>query len=99
MQEMIELGSDAELHQAGVRTTLDINCGFGSFGAHLLSLNIMSKADGLYNFVKVLGRTLIGKEPISFSKIKFHQGTVHVCAVHGIPLIIVICEICMYSTC
>ncbi|CAL5213007.1 unnamed protein product [Lathyrus oleraceus] len=40
--EMIGLGSDTELPQAGVRTTLDINCGFGSFGAHLLSLNIMA---------------------------------------------------------
>ncbi|KAL5055246.1 hypothetical protein RYX36_035928 [Vicia faba] len=40
--EMIGLGSDTELRQAGVRTTLDINCGFGSFGAHLLSLNIMA---------------------------------------------------------
>ncbi|XP_058730590.1 probable methyltransferase PMT5 [Vicia villosa] len=40
--EMIGLGSDTELHRAGVRTTLDIDCGFGSFGAHLLSLNIMA---------------------------------------------------------
>ncbi|CAK8577306.1 unnamed protein product [Lathyrus sativus] len=40
--EMIGLGSDTELPQAGVRTTLDINCGFGSFGAYLLSLNIMA---------------------------------------------------------
>lgn len=39
--EMIGLGSDTEFHQAGVRTVLDIGCGFGSFGAHLLSLNLM----------------------------------------------------------
>ncbi|KAG5521376.1 hypothetical protein RHGRI_033816 [Rhododendron griersonianum] len=39
--EMIGLGSDAEFYQAGVRTVLDIGCGFGSFGAHLLSLRLM----------------------------------------------------------
>ncbi|KAI8527530.1 hypothetical protein RHMOL_Rhmol12G0082700 [Rhododendron molle] len=39
--EMIGLGSDAEFYQAGVRTVLDIGCGFGSFGAHLLSLKLM----------------------------------------------------------
>ncbi|KVI05505.1 putative S-adenosyl-L-methionine-dependent methyltransferase, partial [Cynara cardunculus var. scolymus] len=37
--EMIGLGSDAEFHQAGV--ILDVGCGFGSFGAHLLSLKLM----------------------------------------------------------
>ncbi|OIV94221.1 hypothetical protein TanjilG_09376 [Lupinus angustifolius] len=41
LAEMIGLGSDTEFPQAGVRTILDINCGFGSFGAHLLSLKIM----------------------------------------------------------
>ncbi|KAL8249849.1 hypothetical protein R6Q59_006717 [Mikania micrantha] len=40
--EMIGLGSDAEFLQAGVRTVLDIGCGFGSFGAHLLSLKLMA---------------------------------------------------------
>ncbi|KAK9276860.1 hypothetical protein L1049_006397 [Liquidambar formosana] len=40
--EMIGLGSDSEFLQAGVRTVLDIGCGFGSFGAHLVSLNVMS---------------------------------------------------------
>ncbi|XP_010258082.1 PREDICTED: probable methyltransferase PMT5 [Nelumbo nucifera] len=40
--EMIGLGSDSEFIQAGVRTILDIGCGFGSFGAHLLSLNVMT---------------------------------------------------------
>ncbi|XP_062111400.1 probable methyltransferase PMT5 [Humulus lupulus] len=39
--EMIGLGSDYEFIQAGVRTVLDIGCGFGSFGAHLLSLKVM----------------------------------------------------------
>ncbi|KAK6802793.1 hypothetical protein RDI58_000576 [Solanum bulbocastanum] len=40
--EMIGLGSDAEFLQAGVRTVLDIGCGFGSFGGHLLSLKLMA---------------------------------------------------------
>ncbi|KAG8366438.1 hypothetical protein BUALT_Bualt17G0079800 [Buddleja alternifolia] len=40
--EMIGLGSDVELHEAGVRNVLDIGCGFGSFGAHLLSLKLMA---------------------------------------------------------
>ncbi|KAG7558623.1 putative S-adenosyl-L-methionine-dependent methyltransferase [Arabidopsis thaliana x Arabidopsis arenosa] len=39
--EMIGLGSDTEFSQAGVRTVLDIGCGFGSFGAHLVSLKLM----------------------------------------------------------
>ncbi|CAI0390862.1 unnamed protein product [Linum tenue] len=39
--EMIGLGSDAEFHQAGVRTVLDIGCGFGSLGAHLVSRKVM----------------------------------------------------------
>ncbi|PON64679.1 putative methyltransferase PMT [Trema orientale] len=39
--EMIGLGSDYEFLQAGVRTVLDIGCGFGSFGAHLVSLKVM----------------------------------------------------------
>ncbi|KAF3943594.1 hypothetical protein CMV_029863 [Castanea mollissima] len=38
--EMIGLGSDSEFLQAGVRTVLDIGCGFGGFGAHLLSLKL-----------------------------------------------------------
>ncbi|KAL9276737.1 hypothetical protein ACSQ67_025750 [Phaseolus vulgaris] len=41
LAEMIGLGSDIDLPQAGIRNILDINCGFGSFGAHLLSLKIM----------------------------------------------------------
>ncbi|GKC11237.1 probable methyltransferase PMT5, partial [Tanacetum coccineum] len=39
--EMIALGSDDEFLNAGVRTVLDIGCGFGSFGAHLLLLKLM----------------------------------------------------------
>ncbi|XP_018461843.1 probable methyltransferase PMT5 isoform X3 [Raphanus sativus] len=39
--EMIGLGSDTEFAQAGIRTVLDIGCGFGSFGAHLVSLKMM----------------------------------------------------------
>ncbi|KAJ0252871.1 hypothetical protein HA466_0119920 [Hirschfeldia incana] len=39
--DMIGLGSDTEFAQAGIRTVLDIGCGFGSFGAHLVSLKIM----------------------------------------------------------
>ncbi|XP_027346175.1 probable methyltransferase PMT4 isoform X2 [Abrus precatorius] len=48
LAEMIGLGSDTELPQAGVRTILDINCGFGSFGAHLLSLKIMALCIAAY---------------------------------------------------
>lgn len=40
--EMIGLGSDSEFLQAGVRTVLDIGCGFGSFAAHLVSLKLMA---------------------------------------------------------
>ncbi|KAI3452899.1 hypothetical protein Pfo_009562 [Paulownia fortunei] len=40
--EMIGLGSDTEFRQAGVRNVLDIGCGFGSFGAHLLALKLMA---------------------------------------------------------
>ncbi|KAK9049441.1 hypothetical protein SSX86_031591 [Deinandra increscens subsp. villosa] len=46
--EMIGLGSDAEFHQAGVRIVLDIGCGFGSFGAHLLSLKLMTVCMAAY---------------------------------------------------
>lgn len=46
--EMIGLGSDTEFPQAGVRTILDINCGFGSFGAHLLSLKVMAVCIAAY---------------------------------------------------
>ncbi|KAF6171378.1 hypothetical protein GIB67_009519 [Kingdonia uniflora] len=46
--EMIGLGSDSDFVQAGVRTVLDIGCGFGSFGAHLLSLNVMTVCTAAY---------------------------------------------------
>ncbi|KAF6171424.1 hypothetical protein GIB67_009565, partial [Kingdonia uniflora] len=46
--EMIRLGSDSNFVQAGVRTVLDIGCGFGSFGAHLLSLNVMTVCTAAY---------------------------------------------------
>ncbi|KAJ1389839.1 S-adenosyl-L-methionine-dependent methyltransferase [Sesbania bispinosa] len=48
LAEMIGLGSDTEFPQAGVRTILDINCGFGSFGAHLASLKIMAVCIAAY---------------------------------------------------
>ncbi|XP_071722535.1 probable methyltransferase PMT4 isoform X2 [Rutidosis leptorrhynchoides] len=40
--EMIGLGTDSEFFQAGVHNVLDIGCGFGSFGAHLLSQKVMA---------------------------------------------------------
>ncbi|KAF5757783.1 putative S-adenosyl-L-methionine-dependent methyltransferase [Helianthus annuus] len=46
--EMLGLGSDVEFLQAGVRTVLDIGCGFGSFGAHLLSLKVMAVCMAAY---------------------------------------------------
>ncbi|KAK8977175.1 hypothetical protein V6N11_021261 [Hibiscus sabdariffa] len=46
--EMLGLGSDSEFFQAGVRTVLDIGCGFGSFGAHLVSLKLMALCIAAY---------------------------------------------------
>ncbi|TYH39696.1 hypothetical protein ES332_D12G194500v1 [Gossypium tomentosum] len=46
--EMMGLGSDSEFFQAGVRTVLDIGCGFGSFGAHLVSLKLMALCVAAY---------------------------------------------------
>ncbi|KAK8488677.1 hypothetical protein V6N11_019842 [Hibiscus sabdariffa] len=46
--EMMGLGSDSEFFQAGVRTVLDIGCGFGSFGAHLVSLRLMALCVAAY---------------------------------------------------
>ncbi|XP_074295910.1 putative methyltransferase PMT5 isoform X1 [Silene latifolia] len=41
LAEMIGLGSDLDFPQAGVQTMLDIGCGFGGFGGHLVSLKVM----------------------------------------------------------
>ncbi|XP_073525628.1 LOW QUALITY PROTEIN: uncharacterized protein [Phyllobates terribilis] len=38
--DMIGLSSDHDFLEAGVQTVLDIGCGFGSFGAHLVSLKV-----------------------------------------------------------
>ncbi|KAG7979154.1 hypothetical protein I3843_05G116000 [Carya illinoinensis] len=46
--EMIGLGSDSEFLQAGVHNVLDIGCGFGSFGAHLVSLKLMAVCIAAY---------------------------------------------------
>ncbi|MBA0743982.1 hypothetical protein Gogos_006627, partial [Gossypium gossypioides] len=46
--EMMGLGSDSEFFQAGVRTVLDIGCGFGSFGAHLVSLKLTALCVAAY---------------------------------------------------
>ncbi|XP_073130266.1 probable methyltransferase PMT4 isoform X2 [Henckelia pumila] len=46
--EMIGLGSDAEFREAGVLNVLDIDCGFGSFDAHLLSLKLMAVCVAAY---------------------------------------------------
>ncbi|KAI4314086.1 hypothetical protein L6164_027026 [Bauhinia variegata] len=48
LAEMLGLGSDNEFVQAGVRTILDINCGFGSFGAHMASLKLMAVCIAAY---------------------------------------------------
>ncbi|KAK7274943.1 hypothetical protein RIF29_16045 [Crotalaria pallida] len=48
LAEMLGLGSEAEFVQAGVRNILDINCGFGSFGAHLASLKLMAVCIAAY---------------------------------------------------
>ncbi|KAG9151938.1 hypothetical protein Leryth_002207 [Lithospermum erythrorhizon] len=46
--EMIGLESYSEFPQAGVHNVLDIGCGFGSFAAHLLSLNMMAFCAAAY---------------------------------------------------
>ncbi|KAL4304556.1 hypothetical protein GQ457_10G028730 [Hibiscus cannabinus] len=46
--EMLGLGSDSEFFQAGVHTVLDIGCGFGSFGAHLVSRKLMTLCIAAY---------------------------------------------------
>ncbi|PIA52110.1 hypothetical protein AQUCO_01000177v1 [Aquilegia coerulea] len=40
--EMIGLRNESYFIQAGVRTILDIGCGYGSFGAHLLSNQLLT---------------------------------------------------------
>ncbi|KAG9132755.1 hypothetical protein Leryth_014033 [Lithospermum erythrorhizon] len=40
--EMMGLRNESNFIQAGVRTVLDIGCGYGSFGAHLFSNNLLT---------------------------------------------------------
>ncbi|GMH17364.1 hypothetical protein Nepgr_019205 [Nepenthes gracilis] len=40
--EMIGLRNESSFLQAGVRTILDIGCGYGSFGAHLFSKHLLT---------------------------------------------------------
>ncbi|KAK9167008.1 hypothetical protein Scep_002199 [Stephania cephalantha] len=40
--EMIGLRNESNFNQAGVRTVLDIGCGYGSFGAHLFSKRLLT---------------------------------------------------------
>ncbi|KAK9096434.1 hypothetical protein Sjap_021931 [Stephania japonica] len=40
--EMIGLRNESNFNQAGVRTVLDIGCGYGSFGAHLYSKRLLA---------------------------------------------------------
>lgn len=40
--DMIGLRSASDFNQAGIRTVLDIGCGYGSFGAHLVSRNMLT---------------------------------------------------------
>ncbi|KAK9047027.1 hypothetical protein V6N11_052891 [Hibiscus sabdariffa] len=40
--EMIGLRNESNFIQAGIRTILDIGCGYGSFGAHLVSEQILT---------------------------------------------------------
>ncbi|XP_078429668.1 S-adenosyl-L-methionine-dependent methyltransferases superfamily protein [Wolffia australiana] len=40
--EMIELRSESDFNRAGVKTVLDIGCGFGSFGAYLFSKKVLT---------------------------------------------------------
>ncbi|XP_021752851.1 probable pectin methyltransferase QUA2 [Chenopodium quinoa] len=40
--DMIGLRSVSDFNQAGIRSVLDIGCGYGSFGAHLFSRNLLT---------------------------------------------------------
>lgn len=46
--EMIGLRNESNFIQAGVRTILDIGCGYGSFGAHLFSKEILTMCIASY---------------------------------------------------
>ncbi|KAF5181851.1 S-adenosyl-l-methionine-dependent methyltransferases superfamily protein [Thalictrum thalictroides] len=46
--EMIGLRNESYFNQAGVRTVLDIGCGYGSFGAHLLSKQLLTMCIAKY---------------------------------------------------
>uniref|UniRef100_A0A0C9RVR4 Methyltransferase n=1 Tax=Wollemia nobilis TaxID=56998 RepID=A0A0C9RVR4_9CONI len=46
--EMIGLRNESEFIQAGVHTVLDIGCGFGSFGAHLFSKQLLTMCIASY---------------------------------------------------
>ncbi|KAF9608275.1 hypothetical protein IFM89_008560 [Coptis chinensis] len=46
--EMIGLRNESYFIRAGVRTVLDIGCGYGSFGAHLLSKQLLTMCTANY---------------------------------------------------
>ncbi|KAK9096430.1 hypothetical protein Sjap_021927 [Stephania japonica] len=46
--EMIGLTSESSFIQAGIRTVLDIGCGYGSLGAHLLSKQLLTMCIASY---------------------------------------------------
>ncbi|CAD5188237.1 unnamed protein product [Musa acuminata subsp. malaccensis] len=46
--EMIGLRNESNFIEAGVRTVLDIGCGFGSFGAHLFSKQLLTMCIATY---------------------------------------------------
>lgn len=48
--EMIGLRSESNFNQAGIRTVLDIGCGYGSFGAHLFSKQLLTMCIANYEF-------------------------------------------------
>ncbi|ONK75565.1 uncharacterized protein A4U43_C03F18220 [Asparagus officinalis] len=46
--EMIGLRNESNFNEAGIRTVLDIGCGFGSFGAHLFSKELLTMCIAKY---------------------------------------------------
>ncbi|XP_006853194.2 probable pectin methyltransferase QUA2 [Amborella trichopoda] len=46
--EMIGLRNESNFIHAGVRTVLDIGCGYGSFGAHLFSKQLLTMCIAIY---------------------------------------------------